>query len=191
MISREIVPVFEDNIKFAICNLLSPKASAPVDLKIQAVTCLAQKIRRSLRAWGREEGISMQPLSVDPIEPPSSANGTTTTQHYYNYYHSAPSNERSPLHVPSGYHSNRRGAFIFVCLLGNSLQQSTIQTCNPPSSSSQFRGFCMSAIALGHFTMFHHVNNWQGADTDEPSWNSADLGGGAAVMGFFVSPASS
>ena len=43
----------------------------------------------------------------------------------------------------------------------------------------------MSAIALGHFTMFHHVNNWQGADTDEPSWNSADLGGGAAVMGFF------
>ena len=43
----------------------------------------------------------------------------------------------------------------------------------------------MSAIALGHFTMFHHVTNWQGADTDEPGGNSADLGGGAAVMGFF------
>lgn len=43
----------------------------------------------------------------------------------------------------------------------------------------------MSAIAVGHFTMFHNVNSWQGADTDEPSWNSADLGGGAAVMGFF------
>ena len=49
------------------------------------VVCVSRVVTRfselcsssRLQSMGREEGISMQPLSVDPIEPPSSTNGTT------------------------------------------------------------------------------------------------------------------
>ena len=96
------------------------------------------------------------------------------------------------------------GVRLLACLFAD---PSSIATSHhhpnlPPLSyiRPQFRGFCMSAIALGHFIMFSRVNDWQdhnfrqigasnGTTTKraeiEDQYNSADLNGGAAVMGFF------
>ena len=96
------------------------------------------------------------------------------------------------------------GVRLLACLFAD---PSSIATSHhhpnlPPLSyiRPQFRGFCMSAIALGHFIMFFRVNDWQGHNFRqigasngtttkeaeiEDQYNSADLNGGAAVMGFF------